>query len=379
MRLVLIGDGESPHLLKWARALVDQVELWAASTRGFSPEFSFLIPEDRRLALDTHPAHGGGNLSVLRQLPRLGQWLAKVDADWLHPHYLTSHGTLAWAARRGWRLRARIVGSAWGSDILVTPEQGWAYRWLTTQVLRACALTTSDSEHMALRMKALGAGEVMVFPFGLEALPKQNVKKQPWLFYANRGLEPIYQPQRVIETFAAVAARIPEARLVVANDGSLRDALEAQVQALGLADRVEFTGRLDATAQGRRYATARWFLSLPSSDSVSVSVLEAMAHECLPILSDLPANHELLGTAGSLELVSPETLLGRHGLILKDGEDLATLPDRLLLMTGQVEAGDHQQQPVDADRLGAANRAWVAEHAIFGPAVKRFVARLNSL
>ena len=376
MRLVLIGDGESPHLLKWARALSQrrEIELWAASTRSFAPEFHFLIPEDRRLALNTDPAHGGGNIAVLKQLPALGAWLKKVDADWLHAHYLTSHGTLAWAARRGWKLRARIAGSAWGSDILVAPGQGWAYRWLTTQVLKACAVTTSDSEFMSARMRELGATEVMTFPFGLEQLPKQNVRKQPWLFYANRGLEPIYRPHRVIEVFAAIAAKQPEARLVVANDGSLRGAMEEQVRALGLAERVEFTGRLDATSQGRRYAPARWFLSLPESDSVSVSVLEAMAHECLPLLSDLPANHELLGTAGSLALGQPDTLLGRHGLILKDDEDLGALPDRLRMLVGQAEVAG---QAVDADRLGAANRAWVAAHAMFGPAVARFVERLQ--
>ena len=376
MRLVLIGDGESPHLLKWARALSQrrEIELWAASTRGFASEFHFLIPEDRRLALNTDPAHGGGNIAVLKQLPALGAWLKKVDADWLHAHYLTSHGTLAWAARRGWKLRARIAGSAWGSDILVAPGQGWAYRWLTTQVLKACAVTTSDSEFMSARMRELGAAEVMTFPFGLEQLPKQNVRKQPWLFYANRGLEPIYRPHRVIEVFAAIAAQQPEARLVVANDGSLRGALEEQVRALGLAERVEFTGRLDATSQGRRYAPARWFLSLPESDSVSVSVLEAMAHECLPLLSDLPANHELLGTAGSLALGQPDTLLGRHGLILKDDEDLGALPDRLRMLVGQADVAG---QAVDADRLGAANRAWVAAHAMFGPAVARFVDRLQ--
>jgi len=376
MRLVLIGDGESPHLLKWARALSQrrEIELWAASTRGFAPEFHFLIPEDRRLALNTDPAHGGGNIAVLKQLPALGAWLKKVDADWLHAHYLTSHGTLAWAARRGWKLRARIAGSAWGSDILVAPGQGWAYRWLTTQVLKACTVTTSDSEFMSARMRELGAAEVMTFPFGLEQLPKQNVRKQPWLFYANRGLEPIYRPHRVIEVFAAIAAKQPEARLVVANDGSLRAALEEQVRTLGLAERVEFTGRLDATSQGRRYAPARWFLSLPESDSVSVSVLEAMAHECLPLLSDLPANHELLGTAGSLALGQPDTLLGRHGLILKDDEDLGALPDRLRMLVGQADVAG---QAVDADRLGAANRAWVAAHAMFGPAVARFVDRLQ--
>ena len=131
-------------------------------------------------------------------------------------------------------------------------------------------------------------------------------RSSPWLFFANRGLEPIYAPERVIKAFAAVAVQQPEARLVVANDGSLRAALEQQVRDLGLAAKVEFVGRLDAKTQGGFYARAGWYLSLPQSDSVAVSVLEAMAHECLPILSDLPANHELVGEGAG------------RGLILRD-------------------------------------------------------------
>jgi len=350
VKLVLIGDGQSPHLLKWARALAPEVDLWAASTRGFVPEFDFLIPRRQRLSLDTNPAHGGGNIAVLAQLPKLGRWLAEVDADWLHAHYLTSHGTLAWAARKGWRLRGQIAGSAWGSDILVTPNQGAAYRWLTRQVLQACTLCTSDSRHMSARMQELGAGEVMTFPFGLEEMPRQNVRKMPWLFYANRGLEPIYRPQLVIEAFAAVAAQRSEARLVVANDGSLRGALEAQAASLGLADKVEFVGRLHPQSQGGHYARARWYLSLPESDSVAVSVLEAMAHECVPILSELPANRELVGPDAG------------QGVILPAPAQLPQLLDA-----------------IDADAAGKANRAWVAEHGLFAPAVKRFLARLNEL
>ena len=350
MKLVLIGDGESPHLLKWAKALSREVDLWAVSTRGFTPEFNFLMPKRQMLALETSPEHGGGNVALLKQLPRMGRWLAEVKPDWLHAHYLTSAGTLAWAAKRGWGLKARIAGSAWGSDILVTPEQGWGYRWLTRKVLTNCAVTTSDSIFMARRMEQLGASNVMVFPFGLEALPKQGAQKEPWRFFANRGLEPIYRPHRVIEAFAAVAAQRPEARLIVANDGSLRSALEDQVASLGLKAQVSFMGRLAAPNQAAQYAKARWYMSLPKSDSVAVSVLEAMAHECVPILSDLPANRELVGGLG-----------GGQGIILNQP---ARLPDLLNM---------------DAEAAGRANRTWVSHHGMFGPSVQRFLTRLREL
>ncbi len=361
LRLVLIGDGESVHLLKWALALAAQpgVDLWAVSSRGFLPAFDPVLPIERRLPLGQSTRHGGGNADVLRQLPRVAHWLRQVDADWLHAHYLTSHGTLAWLARRGWRLRARIAGSAWGSDILVTPQRSTALRWLTRRVLRACALCTSDSAHMGQRMHELGAGEVMVFPFGLDELPPPAGPKDAALFYANRALEPLYRPERVIETFAALAHDWPEARLVVAHDGSLATALRAQAQAAGLSvgdlaqgARVQFTGRLDAAQQAHWYGRAQWYLSLPASDSTSVSVLEALAHGCIPLLSDLPANRELVRHGDNGLILTEATGIGHR--------DLLALAAR-------------------ADEIAQTNRQWVAENGLFAPCVAIFLARLRQI
>jgi len=359
MRYVLWGDGESPHLLKWARALAaegpkvfDGFELWAASSRGFAAGFDALVPASRRLALQTSPAFEGGNTALLRQLPRFARWLKQVQPACVHAHYLTSHGTLAWLAKRLFGVRATLVGSAWGSDILQTPERSAVQRRLIRRVLCACALTTSDSRHMAGRMTALGACEVMTFPFGLDTLPPITGAKVEGLFFANRALEALYAPQRVLAAFAHVHATWPNAQLVIANDGTLRVLLEAEVQARGLTAAVHFVGRLDAAAQAHWYGTAQWYLSLPRSDSVSVSVLEAMANGCIPILSDLPANRELVEG-------------DRNGLILAD----AALPD----------PADLERLRGDAVAIAADNRVWIAEHALFAPAVRGFLARVKQL
>ena len=351
MRLVLLGDGDSPHLLKWARALAAaEVEVWAASSRGFAAGFDDVVPPTRQLALATTPRFEGGNVALLRTLPRLAAWLRRVRPDWVHAHYLTSHGTLAWLAMRLLGAPGRLAGSAWGSDILVTPQRGVAWRWVTSRVLRACDLTTSDSQVMAARMRELGAREVMVFPFGLEAMPPLPGLKDEWQFFANRGLEPIYAPQRVLAQFVALAGT--DGRLEMANEGSLRAALAQHAAALGVADRVDFVGRLDATAQAAAYGRARWYLSLPSSDSVSVSVLEAMAHGCIPILSDLPANRELV----------------------QDGVNGLIVPACGLLPRAAMLAFTPQ-----ADAAAARNRRWVQRHALFAPCVAAFVARLRQL
>lgn len=354
MRLVLLGDGQSPHLLKWARALAPQVELWAASSRGFDAGFDALVPAQRRLALNTRPRFEGGNAALLLQLPRLTSWLKQVQPDWIHAHYLSSHGTLAWLATVWGGAPGRIVGSAWGSDILETPQRSALMRWLTRRVLRACTLCTSDSQHMAQAMKALGAGELMCFSFGLETLPAlpEAGHKQDHLLFANRGLEPVYAPQRVLALFDAVRKVWPDARLVIANDGSLLPALRYQVQAAGLSPAVQFVGRLDAQAQAAWYAQARWYVSQPRSDSVSVSVLEAMAQGCIPLLSDLPANHELVRS-------------GDNGWVAQ-GQALPS-PGELQALLARGEA------------IAQANHAWVASNAMFAPHVTALLSRLQAL
>jgi glycosyltransferase involved in cell wall biosynthesis len=198
---------------------------------------------------------------------------------------------------------------------------------------------------MAERMRALGAREVMVFPFGLETMPPAPGPKDDALFFANRGLEPIYAPQRVLQVFDGLAW--PDKQLLMANDGSLRAGLEAAAP-----PQVRFVGRLDAAAQADCYARARWYLSLPTSDSVSVSVLEAIAHGCVPIVSDLPANRELVRD-------------GDNGIVLRDGEALT--PERLQPLLAR------------ADGIGHDNRAWVERHALFAPCVQAFMQRLQQI
>ena len=77
-----------------------------------------------------------------------------------------------------------------------------------------------------------------------------------------------------------------------------------------------------------------------------------MAQGCIPILSDLPANRELVRD-------------GDNGIVLRDGEALTAARLQPLLARAEAVAAD--------------NRAWVQAHALFAPCVQRFVDRLRAL
>ncbi|HMN77404.1 MAG TPA: hypothetical protein PKC97_15170 [Burkholderiaceae bacterium] len=79
MRIALIGDGESPHVLKWARTLggVPEVEAWVASSRGFPAGFDAVVDPARRLLLRRTGSHGPAALVWLSALASLGRFLRR--------------------------------------------------------------------------------------------------------------------------------------------------------------------------------------------------------------------------------------------------------------------------------------------------------------
>jgi glycosyltransferase involved in cell wall biosynthesis len=74
---------------------------------------------------------------------------------------------------------------------------------------------------------------------------------------------------------------------------------------LGFARAVEFTGQLRLSELRDALASAHVYVSVPSSDSMAVSTLEAMAAGAFPVVSDLPSLGDWLVHAENALLVTP--------------------------------------------------------------------------
>jgi glycosyltransferase involved in cell wall biosynthesis len=76
------------------------------------------------------------------------------------------------------------------------------------------------------------------------------------------------------------------ARLVLVGAGPLRAELEAQAQALGLGERVEFTGALDIDRLSEQYARALCLVLPSTSEPWGLVVNEALHHGCPVVVSE---------------------------------------------------------------------------------------------
>ncbi|MDR1847916.1 MAG: glycosyltransferase family 4 protein [Bacteroidales bacterium] len=180
---------------------------------------------------------------------------------------------------------------AMGSDILLNQYKGLPYRMLIKYVLNKATYHNTGALHVANEMKRLATKEieVVVANLGYESAispqPKQNI------VYSNRLHKPLYQIPLILKAFAKFYNEHKDWRLVVAGSGN-EEKLKQLAQSLGIEQAVEFPGWLDREANNRFYAISRLWVSIPLSDCTPISLMEAMAGGCIPVVSDLPTMRE---------------------------------------------------------------------------------------
>jgi glycosyltransferase involved in cell wall biosynthesis len=106
------------------------------------------------------------------------------------------------------------------------------------------------------------------------------------------------EPQKDHPTLLRAIARVPDLRLQLVGDGSLRSDLESLASSTGVRDRVEFLGWRDDVSELLRQAD--FFVHSTHSDGFGIAVVEAMAAGLPVIASAVPGLSWVVGDAGIL-------------------------------------------------------------------------------
>ncbi|GAI12440.1 unnamed protein product, partial [marine sediment metagenome] len=107
---------------------------------------------------------------------------------------------------------------------------------------------------------------------------------------STRNLKPVYDVETLIRAIPLVLQQIPEARFIVAGEGEQRAYLENLARGLGVLESVRFVGWIAHHELTKYLASADVYVSTSLSDGTSVSLLEALACELAPVVTDIPAN-----------------------------------------------------------------------------------------
>ncbi|WP_246542690.1 glycosyltransferase family 4 protein [Paludibacterium yongneupense] len=297
------------------------------------------------------------SLTAFGTASRLRRWAQAVSPSLVHVHQANS---VAWHARRalGGSPVPRVL-TAWGSDVLLLPQRNaWFARMVRGNLLAADAVT-SDSLYMAARIRELSAKPMRIemLNYGMDALPPAvDCAAKPRRVLSCRLHKPLYRVDAIVRAWGEIEARHPDWSLTVAASGEQSEALKRLALELGLR-RIEFTGFVDSATLGGLYRDSRVFVSVPTSDGTSISLLEAMGHGCLPLLSNLPANGEWV-------------IDGLNGRIVEDVSRLAAALEAAL-----SDADDDAR----LNEIAAINRRLVAQKALHADNMRRFAGLYRDL
>jgi len=285
MRIATLANAAVGHTRRWVeqlRARGHEVGLWSLEP-GPPGLFARALP---RAALP-------GALRYPLAAPALRRALAEFAPDLVDAQYVPNYGLLG--ALTGLR---PLVVTAWGSDLLVAGGRDPFRRARSRFVLERADLVLTDAENLARAARSLGAApdRVHAISWGIDLTRfAPSAAREPGLLLSARMHEPVYDLATLIAGVAPYLARRPEARLVVAGDGSLRGAHEALAARRLPAGRWQFVGMQRPEELAGWLARAELYLSASRSDSTSVSLLEAMAAGALPVVSDIEGNREWVG------------------------------------------------------------------------------------
>ncbi|OYD17596.1 hypothetical protein CH333_00265 [candidate division WOR-3 bacterium JGI_Cruoil_03_44_89] len=226
------------------------------------------------------------------------KWLIyKIKPDILHGITLTS--CAFYASLTGFH---PFVATALGSDVLVNPQKSLRARKKLRYTLKKADFVTADADIVKRKIIDMyyPATKIKKVLFGVDSSLLLNRKKDGnSLILSYRSLKPNYNIDIIIEAYKLVKKVLPSSRLVVVGDTSQNPKL------LYKDENIEFLPSMPHNKIIDYMTNFDIFVSVPSSDASSVSLLEAMALGLFPIVSDIPANREWIKNEYNGYLVSP--------------------------------------------------------------------------
>lgn len=265
---------------------------------------------------------------VQRLAARLFEIIPQTEPDILHAHSPALNGLAALRAARHFKLPLVYEVRAFWEDAAVdhgSCREGdlryRASRALETHVLTHATAVTCICEGLRGEIAARGiaADKITVIPNAVDiehfqvggiaddalarslGLDGKTVLGFIGSFYAYEGL-PL-----LLEAFPRLLANLPEVRVLLVGGGKEQALLQQRAQALGVADKVIFTGRVPHGEVQRYYDLVDVLvyprLSMRLTDLVTpLKPLEAMAQGRLVVASDVGGHRELIrdGATGCL-------------------------------------------------------------------------------
>lgn len=314
------------------------------ATEGFKPEL---------LAANIPVIEGNKSRSLdLRLLKALRRWTLHQNADIVHAHNFVPnyHAALALLGTHGTRRPAQVCTV----HDMGTRLQQRKLRWLFLSSLLRTQAVAMVGQRVHERFTSSGWVPASKAQTVLNGLPVERFNFPPEQRQrARQGLNlppnalvigcvgrlvPLKCHARMIEVFPTLLQQFADLHMVIIGDGPLRADLQAQIDALGLGERISLAGHHPQVAS---LLPALDVFALPSqTEGLSIALLEACASGLAIVATRVGGNPEIIHDGDTGLLIPPD-----------DNASLSRALARLLASSDERAT------------LGQSARNWVSAHA----------------
>jgi len=313
MRICYFADAESIHVVRWCThfaSLGHEVHLISFKNK--------LVPNTTLHYIDAGSISvKGGNWKVLLNYKKIKRILKQINPDIFHAHYATSYGITG--ALCGFH---PYVITALGSDILISPKNSKTYKLLLKYAFSKADWITAMADHMTKAIVDMGVNTLKVdtVPFGINEnvfnSKDRNTPSDSFVITSTRNFEPIYNIPHLIKAVGIAQQKVPNIKLNLIGDGSLKEELKKLIVEAGLSDKTTFFGKVSQQEIATILNHTHLFVSVSLSDGNNVSLNEAMACGAFCIATDIPANTQWIED-------------GKNGFIVKI-DDISALANKIV-------------------------------------------------
>ena len=293
MRICFIGNLESIHLQRFAKSFADRGhDVHVISDKpvpipGVRVHPILLMP-----GLEPNPLRRSFELLIRAwQVRRI---VREIQPDVVHSHFVLAYGIYGALSGR----RPHVI-STWGSDVRLTRR--WSVRHALSKIayIGSDAVYTGDSFSRELLI-GLGCGpsKIIIQPWGVDntrfspVARSESIRKR--LLGDSNGIiltmvsaiDPAYDIESLLRALPLVKSEVP-VKLVLIGDGKQREAIGKLAVELGIADKIDFLGKIPHDEIHEYYASSDIYVDTCHPEGagagIGVAVMEAMSSG-LPII-----------------------------------------------------------------------------------------------
>lgn len=289
----------------------------------------------------------------------LSQWLIRAMAheapdappDVVHVHgvRLGQSWTLAWARSRGWptmyseHVAIGESGGPWHPHDPATVSQSAGVVATVSTHSRASLQETLPGSH-----RIVVTNHIVPEP----APPADGVDPSPFTWGSVARLDTYKGVDLLLDAFARCVRQDARYRLVLAGDGPKRAELEAQARALGIAEHVEFRGKVAPDDVSPLLHSLGGFVLASRTEGLPVALVEALAHGKPIVSSEAGGIPELLGNSQAALLVPIGDPVALALAVMRVTTDEGVRERMMRAAREEFRASRYHEQAVFYDMLG---------------------------